>query len=130
MALRVARIPYLSCEPFYFEMARRGIELCDMVPSALAGAAARGEIDTGPMPLVDCFHLDEQFRLLSGFRAIEPGVPGHETHLVRSLVRGVGGFGKMPLQGPFLSSAEIDEIVAWIDAGMPEGPADETQTHS
>jgi chorismate dehydratase len=67
MALRVARIPYLSCEPFYFEMARRGIELCDIVPSALAGAAARGEIDAGPMPLVDCFHLDDQFRLLSGF---------------------------------------------------------------
>ncbi len=60
--------------------------------------------------------------LLSGFRAIEPGVPGKDTHLVRSLARGVGGFGKMPLQGPFLSSAELDEITAWIDAGMPEGP--------
>ena len=60
--------------------------------------------------------------VLSGYRAIEPGVPGRETHLVRSLVRGVGGFGKMPLHGPFLSNAEIDEIVAWIDAGMPAGP--------
>ena len=60
--------------------------------------------------------------VLSGYRAIEPGVPARETHLVRSLVRGVGGFGKMPLQGPFLSNAEIDEIVTWIDAGMPEGP--------
>jgi hypothetical protein len=60
--------------------------------------------------------------VLSGYRAIEPGVPARETHLVRSLARGVGDFGKMPLQGPFLSSAEIDEIVAWIDAGMPEGP--------
>ena len=60
--------------------------------------------------------------VLSGYRAIEPGVPARETHLVRSLVRGVGGFGKMPLHGPFLSNAEIDEIVAWIDAGMPEGP--------
>jgi chorismate dehydratase len=67
MALRVARIPYLSCEPFYFEMARRGIELCDIVPSAMAGAAARGEIDAGPMTLVDCFHLDDRFRFLSGF---------------------------------------------------------------
>jgi len=63
--------------------------------------------------------------VLSGYRAIEPGVPGRETHLVRSLVRGVGGFGKMPLQGPFLTSAEIDEIVAWIDAGMPAGPPPE-----
>jgi hypothetical protein len=61
--------------------------------------------------------------ILSGYRAIEPGVPGRETQLVKSLIRGVGGFGKMPLQGPFLSSSEIDEIVAWIDAGMPEGPA-------
>jgi chorismate dehydratase len=67
MTLKVARIPYLSCEPFYFEMERRGIELSDLVPSTLATAAARGEIDAGPMPLVDCFQLDEQFRFLSGF---------------------------------------------------------------
>jgi predicted solute-binding protein len=67
MALKVARIPYLSCEPFYFEMKRRGIDLYDMVPSELAGAVTRGEIDAGPMPLVDCFHLDEQSRFLSGF---------------------------------------------------------------
>src|SRR5262249_60744665 len=60
--------------------------------------------------------------VLSGYRAIEPGVPGRETHLVRSLVRGIGTFGKMPLHGPFISSAEIDEIVAWIDARIPPGP--------
>ena len=40
--------------------------------------------------------------VLSGYRAIEPGVPARETHLVRSLARGVGGFGKMPLQRPLL----------------------------
>lgn len=60
--------------------------------------------------------------VLSGYRAIEPGVPGKDTHLVRSLARGVGGFGKMPLNGPFVTTAELDEIAAWIDAGMPEGP--------
>jgi hypothetical protein len=26
------------------------------------------------------------------------------------------------MHGPFLSSAEIEEIIGWIDAGMPEGP--------
>ncbi|HSF30759.1 MAG TPA: MqnA/MqnD/SBP family protein [Candidatus Tectomicrobia bacterium] len=67
MALKVGRIPFLSCEPFYFEMERRGIELYDVVPSAVGAAAASGEIDAGPMPLVDCFQLDERFRLLSGF---------------------------------------------------------------
>ena len=63
--------------------------------------------------------------VLSGYRAIEPGVPARETHLVRALARGVGSFGKMPLQGPFLSRAEIDEIVSWIDAGMPAGPRED-----
>ncbi len=67
MALTVGRIPYLSCEPFYFAMERRGIELYDVIPSAVAGAVARGEIDAGPMPLSDCFRLDEQFRFLAGF---------------------------------------------------------------
>lgn len=60
--------------------------------------------------------------VLSGYRAIEPGVPAKDTHLVRSLALGIGGFGKMPLQGPFLPRSEVDEIIAWIDAGMPEGP--------
>jgi mono/diheme cytochrome c family protein len=65
---------------------------------------------------------DLQKSVLSGHRAIEPGVPGKETNLVRSLARGVRGTGRMPLRGPFLSQEELDEIVAWIDNGMPEGP--------
>ena len=36
MAIKVGRVPYVSCEPFYFDMERRGIELHDRVPSALA----------------------------------------------------------------------------------------------
>jgi chorismate dehydratase len=67
MAMRVARIPYLQYEPFYFDMARRGIELCEMVPSALASAAEHGEIDAGPLPLVDCFRLEQRFQPVAGF---------------------------------------------------------------
>lgn len=67
MALRIGRIPYVSCEPFYFEMERRGMVLSEVAPSAMAQATAQGEIDAGLMPLVDCFRLDERFRLLSGF---------------------------------------------------------------
>jgi len=67
MALKVGRIPYLSCEPFYFAMERQGMALCDLVPSALAEAAAKGDIDAGPVPLVECFRLDGQYRFLSGF---------------------------------------------------------------
>ncbi|MDA0734728.1 MAG: hypothetical protein O2909_08855 [Chloroflexi bacterium] len=65
---------------------------------------------------------DLQASVLNGYRSIEPGLPGRETHLVKSLFRGCGTFGKMPLRGPFIDRSEVDEIAAWIDAGMPEGP--------
>ena len=65
---------------------------------------------------------DFQESVLSGFRSIEPGVPGRETHLVKSLARGCGAFGRMPLRGPFVKKDQIEEIIRWIDSGMPEGP--------
>ncbi len=67
MAVRVARVPYLHAEPFYFDMARRGIELYEMLPSAIAAAAESGEIDAGPVPLVDCFRLEGRFQPVAGF---------------------------------------------------------------
>jgi chorismate dehydratase len=67
MALRVGRIPFLHSEPFYFDMERRGITLVEMVPSALAAAAVAGDIDAGPLPLVDCFHLADRFEPVAGF---------------------------------------------------------------
>jgi hypothetical protein len=51
---------------------------------------------------------------------IEPGVPGEETNLVISLRKGFGNIPRMPMSGPFIKEEEIQEIVRWIDAGMPE----------
>ena len=51
---------------------------------------------------------------------IEPGVVAEETALIISLRRGFGSIPRMPMNGPFLKTEEIDEIAAWIDAGMPE----------
>ena len=65
---------------------------------------------------------DLQASVLNGYRSIEPGLPGRETHLVRSLYRGCGTFGKMPLRGPFITRDEVEEVVQWIDSGMPAGP--------
>jgi chorismate dehydratase len=65
--MKVGRVPYLLAEPFYFDMARRGIELYELVPSALASAAENGEIDAGPLPLVDCFRLEDRFQPVAGF---------------------------------------------------------------
>ena len=43
MALRIGRVPYLHAEPFYFDMARRGMALVELVPRAVAVAAANGD---------------------------------------------------------------------------------------
>src|SRR5262249_61285236 len=50
--------------------------------------------------------------VLSGYRAIEPGVPGRETHLVRSLRCGDGGFEQIPFNGHFLPGAWSDRVVS------------------
>ena len=60
--------------------------------------------------------------VFSGVRAIQPGLPARETEFIKALARAVGNSGRMPLRGPFLSTEEIDEIISWIDADMPEGP--------
>ena len=38
MAITVARIPYLGCEPFYYDMDRRGIQLLNMGSNTTASA--------------------------------------------------------------------------------------------
>ena len=79
-----------------------------------------------PLPGIHAYYWETSQELkdsvLSGLRSIEPGIPARETNLVKSLARAVGTSGKMPLRGPFLSPEEVDEIVAWIDGGMPENP--------
>ncbi len=67
MPARVARIPNLECEAFYFDMERRGIALLDMEPTAVADALERGEIDAGPISLLDIDRLTSQAELITGF---------------------------------------------------------------
>ena len=67
MTIRVGRIPYLNSEPFYWELVRDDIELHYLVPSALSRAAEQGEIDAGPLPLVDYFRLQDRFTQLGQF---------------------------------------------------------------
>ena len=79
-----------------------------------------------PAPGIHAFHWGTPQELaetvLCGVRAIQPGLLARETEFIKALARAVGTSGRMPLRGPFLSTEEIDEIVSWIDAGMPEGP--------
>ena len=67
MVMRVGRVPYLHTEPFYFDMVRRGIELHEMAPSAIVAAVEHDEIDAGPIPMADCFHMEDRFQPVAGF---------------------------------------------------------------
>ena len=67
MPIKVARIPNLECEAFYFDMERRGIELRNMGPNAVAEALEQGEIDAGPVSLVDTFRLVPRAAPITGF---------------------------------------------------------------
>ena len=53
MPITVAHVPNLECEAFYYDMERRGIILAAMGPHEVAGALERGEVDAGPVPLLD-----------------------------------------------------------------------------
>ena len=102
------------------------------VKQILDDLMARWEVKRGrrPLPGIHRYYWESPEQLandvLSGIRAIEPGMPARETAFVRSLARAIGTWGKMPLRGPFLSEAELDEVVSWIDAGMPEDPSSPT----
>ena len=65
--IRVGLMPYLNSEVFYYDFESAGMELCPLVPNAMGQAAARGDLDAGPVPLVDCFLLEDQFEYVNGF---------------------------------------------------------------
>jgi chorismate dehydratase len=67
MALRIGRLPYLHAEPFYVDMARRGLTLVELTPRAMGLAAANGDIDAGPVPVVESFRLQDRLQAIAGF---------------------------------------------------------------
>ena len=58
MPITVGHVPNLECEAFYYDMERRGIALVNMEPNQVADALERGEIDAGPIPLLDVSRLE------------------------------------------------------------------------
>ena len=56
--LRIGRIPYLNCEPFFHRLS--GVELVDLIPRRLGEAMAAGELDAGPLSLMDYVRLESR----------------------------------------------------------------------
>ena len=61
--LRIGRIPYLNCEPFFARLG--GVELVALNPRRLGEAVAAGELDAGPLSLVDQLRLEGPPRALA-----------------------------------------------------------------
>src|SRR5258707_9505695 len=56
--LRVGRIPYLNCEPFFHRL--EGVQLVDLIPRVLGQAMAADELDAGPLSLMDYVRLESR----------------------------------------------------------------------
>ncbi len=56
--LRVGCIPYLNCEPFFFHL--RGVKRVPLNPRRLGQAIAAGELDAGPLSIVDHLRLEPE----------------------------------------------------------------------
>ena len=67
MALRVGRVPHLNFEPFYIDMERRGVVLCNVALNDIAEAIKDGTIDGGPVPLSDSFAMEDYAVPVAGF---------------------------------------------------------------
>ena len=65
--IRIGLMPYLNSEVFYHTLNLPGTDLSSMVPSAMARAADIGTLDGGPVPIVDCFRLEDRFAYVNGF---------------------------------------------------------------
>ena len=59
--MRIARLTYLNCAPFYWDCEHWGVPLIPCVPRELGQLAARGEVDAGPMAVVDWFGMENEF---------------------------------------------------------------------
>ncbi len=58
---KVARISYLNTDPFFHSWPPGPFEFLGGSPRALAEAAREGEVIAGPLPLVECWELENDF---------------------------------------------------------------------
>jgi chorismate dehydratase len=65
--LRVARMPYLNSDVFYHSWPAGVFELRPLVPRAMALAMDEGQIDAGPLPVVEWFRMEDRLIPLGDF---------------------------------------------------------------
>lgn len=66
--IRIGKIPYLNSILFFHGLENEpGVRLEPLVPRALSSAVAEGDVDTGPVPLVTTWEIEDRFAPLGDF---------------------------------------------------------------
>lgn len=126
MAITVARIPYLGCEPFYYDMDRRGIKMVNMASNTTASSLRNGEIDSGPVPLTDCIGLGDGFQPVSGFCITAAGNSGASVLHTKKPIDELKG-SSIALPGDASTSRSLLQILLTIKYGVEPGAFVEAQ---
>ncbi len=136
MPIRVAHIPNLECEAFYYDMERRGIELVNLEPGAVTGALERGEIDAGPVPLVDTWRMGDSAVPVYGFCVASVARAATSILHSREPIEALGGSGTSAVAGRIALGASDAASVALLRVLLAQkhnaGPAtfvDEQEEH-
>ena len=66
MSLKIARIPFLNCAPFYWRSPQTGkCTLVSVTPKKLGELLREGKLDAGPVSLVDSLECEKDFEPLA-----------------------------------------------------------------
>lgn len=65
--MKIGRISYLNVLPFYDSLRGSWGPFIEGSPAHLARIAREGQIDAAPLPLVETFHIEDEFEPLSNF---------------------------------------------------------------
>ena len=110
MPIKVAHIPNLECEAFYYDMERRGIELVNLEPGAVTEALENGEVDAGPVPLVDMCRIADKAVPVHGFCVASVSRATLSILHAREPIEGLGG-GRLVLGASDATSAALLKVL-------------------
>lgn len=65
--MKVARIAYLNTDPFFYNWPMDEFQLSSGFPRQLAQAAHDADVIAGPMPIVECWKLEDKFDSLKSW---------------------------------------------------------------
>ena len=106
----VGRVTDLNFEPFYIDMERRGIILQDVKLADMPQALRDGEINAGPVSLVDSFTLEDICNPVAGFCLSASNKAGSNLLYSKKPIGDLSG-GKVAAATPDTTTQKLYEVL-------------------